>query len=223
MIPLHSASLAGIALLAVGCASPWPNLPSREYTGVVINVSLNAPEPGATVSATRPGQRGIALIPKMDDLLGSTTTDLNGRFRLRTKTGYATQLAAVSADERLSGICRVALDEKSDLRLKIEPCLSEIAVQSPVDPGSRTVEVAEKAIYSIICYVSAHPKEHLGSLQRYSALGVISPEAMSNFTEHPDVFFGSQSAVKYRWGRDVLHIPDAHTSITLRPASLPGS
>lgn len=223
MQPFHSILVAGFALFVTGCASPWPNLPSREYTGVVINAALNTPEAGATVSATRPGYRGRIVTEMIKpDFLGSTTTDTNGHFLLHTTTGYATRLYVSSADHRLYGEIRVAPDETSNLRLSIEASLSHRVCRSPlVDLGrdANTVKVTDAGIHSIIAYISAHPHEHPSSLKGYSSRGVISPETLAIFTNHPDFFFGTEPGVEYHWGHEVLLIPDAQSPITFRPES----
>lgn len=83
-------------LFLAGCASPWPEtLPSTRYIGTVTNAVLgNQPVPGAVVTASRPGLRGISPAGIVSETLGRTTCDSRGHFRLETRTGYATDVAA---------------------------------------------------------------------------------------------------------------------------------
>ena len=124
----------GVIAALSGCALPWPNLPPEEYTGTVINGPLNRAEAGAKVFARRYPSRGIDIAAPTD-LIGSTTTRADGSFHLRTRSGYAFELAANSADGRLGAIVRVR-SERHNIHLRLEPRVY----------GSETANAAEAAI-----------------------------------------------------------------------------
>lgn len=206
------ASLVCAALFA-GCASPWPDLPPREYSGLVVNASLNRPEPNATVSASRPGLQGIALYPTVTEEIGATTTDAEGSFRLKTKTGYATELHAESADQRLSGKVRLSDDQR--VVLQIQPRLGCIAYRG-IHPNSDTAKISEAAVKSIIADISAHPSAPVRSLRNYAEKGVITQEQLDVFVAHPELFLGPTPGVQYEWGDSVLVFHGATTPVSFR-------
>ena len=171
---LRLSLLCGLFTVLCGCASPWPDLPPEEYTGTVVNGPLNRAEAGATVSASRSALRGVAVFPVVDEIIGSTITRADGTFRLRTRTGYASDLTASSADRRLSARVRVR-SHRNSINLRLEPGLSSISYRE-VDPLSDTAKLAAVAVRSIMYDISRRPTRPPQSLHGYARRGVISDE-----------------------------------------------
>jgi hypothetical protein len=213
--------LSGLAALVAGCAQPWPeDIPARTYTGQVVAGPFHVPAAGAEVHAERPTfkRSGLAIGLYTDDAdLGSAKTDAEGRFTLRTETGYATSLVAETSDRRFFGTKFVKPDETANLRIIAdEPAIGVIEFGGGVDPNLPVFKVIEPSLEQVIRYVSAHPHEPRHSLEDYAKHGVISQAALNAFTANASLFFGSKPRVKYDWGMDAIVIPDAHRPITLR-------
>lgn len=153
--------------------------------------------------------------------LGSAKTDAEGRFTLRTTTGYATSLTAETSDGHFFGEKVVKPDETGNLRITAnEPSIGVIEFPYGVDPNLPVFKVIEPSLEQVIRYVSAHPHEPRHSLEDYAKHGVISQAALNAFTANASLFFGSMPRVQYEWGTDAIVIPDAHRPITLRRVKL---
>ena len=190
-----------LAALTVGCASPWPqSMPPTRYAGTVVNASLGgSPESGATITAVRPALRRTAFAS--EETLGSVISDSHGCFVLQTRSGYATELRASSADNRRTGDRLTAFHSKDRVVLSLTPSLSITEYQPAANPSSKRVRGADAAIHRLLIYLSAHPQTPLRSLRAYASEDVISAEQFAFITQEPNLFLGWSPEVKYFWGK----------------------
>jgi hypothetical protein len=138
----------------------------------------------------------------------------DGRFRLKTRTGYATELHAASLDRSLGGAIGVA-SEHTGLIIETAPQLSPTSYGS-FDPDSDTARFAEAIALDIIWYISAHPHEPLHSLASYEYARVITRQQLLFVTSQPDLFFGPAAPFHFRWGNRMLSFPSATAPVKLR-------
>jgi hypothetical protein len=202
-----------------GCASPWPDLPPRQYTGTVVNDATSLPVAGATLEATRGEFRGFAL--KMPfETIGHAKTDANGRFVLKTREGWASWMRA-EAPGPYSGI--LGLDRKSseDLTIRLKPEIQIVtSTLQRVEDDELKGPIGEM-VERIVNYHDTNPSAPYLNLNQYLQRGVVTEAELAILDANPQLFTYPRrkeftNKIFIGWGERLFVYRDRSTPIEFR-------